>query len=224
MWDSFVDPADAFYDVDGTRWNGLGGAAGQGAASGIPFTDEQQLAEIRGQCRALAAGNEFAINGHENRISYIVGSGHVYRAVARKGHAAPESLLNGVQAVLDEFAVINHWHKRQQEIVLRKDRDGECFLRLFPAPDGTTRLRFVEPDQVAAPADRAGDASASFGVRDRRGRRGDRDRLLDRRAHDRRRGNPASQGQCGRQREARFAACSIRCARIYAARKNCSAT
>ena len=164
MWDSFVDPTDAFYDVDGTHWNGLGGAAGGAAASGIPFTDEQQLAEIRGQCRALAAGNEFAINGHENRISYIVGSGHVYRAVARKGHAAPESLLNGVQAVLDEFAVINHWHKRQQEIVLRKDRDGECFLRLFPAPDGTTRLRFVEPDQIAAPADRAGDASASFGV------------------------------------------------------------
>ncbi len=164
LWDSFVDPADAFYDVDGVRWNALGGAAGPGAGSGIPFTDEQQLAEIRGQCRALATGNEFAINGHENRISYIVGSGHAYRAVACKGHAAAESLLSGVQAVLDEFAVINHWHKRQQEIVRRKDRDGECFLRLFPAPDGTTRLRFVEPDQVAAPADRAGDASAGFGV------------------------------------------------------------
>ncbi len=164
MWDSFVDPADAFYDMDGTRWNALGGAMPPGVASGIPFTDEQQLAEIRGQCRALAVGNEFAINGHENRISYIVGSGHVYRAVARKGRTAAESLLNGVQAVLDEFARINHWHKRQQEIVLRKDRDGECFLRLFPAPDGTTRLRFVEPDQVAAPADRVGDPSASFGV------------------------------------------------------------
>ncbi len=64
------------------------GDAAPGVASGIPFTDEQQLAEIRGQCRALAAGNEFAINGHENRISYIVGSGHVYRAVARKGQTA----------------------------------------------------------------------------------------------------------------------------------------
>jgi capsid protein len=164
MWDSFVDPADAFYDMDGTRWNALGGAMPPGVASGIPFTDEQQLAEIRGQCRALAAGNEFAINGHENRISYIVGSGHVYRAVARKGRTAAESLLNGVQAVLDEFARINHWHKRQQEIVLRKDRDGECFLRLFPAQDGTTRLRFVEPDQVAAPADRVNDPAAGFGV------------------------------------------------------------
>jgi capsid protein len=69
-----------------------------------------------------------------------------------------------VQEVLDEFARINHWRQRQQEIVRRKDRDGECFLRLFPAPDGKTRVRFVEPDQVAAPADRVGDPSASFGV------------------------------------------------------------
>ncbi|MGD0655610.1 MAG: phage portal protein [Thermoguttaceae bacterium] len=164
LWDGFVDPADAFYDVDGTRWNAVGCAGAPGACSGIPFIDEQQLAEIRGQCRALAAGNEFAINGHENRISYIVGSGHVYRAVARKGQTAAESLLNGVQAVLDEFARINQWHKRQQEIVRRKDRDGECFLRFFPASDGMTRLRFVEPDQVATPADRAGDPSAGFGV------------------------------------------------------------
>jgi len=164
LWDDFVDPADAFYDVDGMRWNAVGCATAAGTSSGIPFIDEQQLAEIRGQCRALAANNEFAINGHENRISYIVGSGHVYRAAARKDQTAPESLLNGVQAVLDEFARINQWHKRQQEIVRRKDRDGECFLRFFPAPDGTIRLRFVEPDQVAAPIDRLNDPSAGFGV------------------------------------------------------------
>jgi len=164
MWDGFVDPTDALYDVDGTRWNALGGATALGVSSGVPFTDEQQLAEIRAQCRTLAAGNEFAINGHENRVSYIVGSGHVYNAVAKKGRSAAESLLIGVQAVLDEFVRINHWHKRQQEIVRRKDRDGECFLRFFPAPDGTTRVRFVEPDQVTAPTDRAGDLAASFGI------------------------------------------------------------
>jgi hypothetical protein len=164
MWDSFVDPADALYDVDGTRWNTLGGTILPGMASGFPFADEQQLADIRMQCRALAAGNEFAINGHENRISYIVGSGHVYRAVACKGQAAPEALLNGVQAIIDNFIRINHWHKRQQEIVLRKDRDGECFMRFFTAPDGTTLVRFVEPDQVFTPTDRAGDTAAGFGI------------------------------------------------------------
>ncbi|HEY4759681.1 MAG TPA: phage portal protein [Thermoguttaceae bacterium] len=164
MWDSFVDPADALYDADGRRWSSLGGSVLPGVTAGVPFADEQQLADIRAQCRALAAENEFAINGHENRISYIVGSGHTYRAVGKKGQNPPESILHEVQALLDEFVSINHWHKRQQEIVHRKDRDGECFLRFFPASDGTIRLRFVEPDQVAVPADRAGDPAASFGV------------------------------------------------------------
>jgi capsid protein len=163
LWDSFVDPSDAFYDDEGTRWNRLGGLPGGGAAGGIPYEDESQLAAIRDQCRALAVSNEFAINGHENRISYIVGSGHAYRAAAKTSRNA-EPLAEQVQAVIDAFLRVNRWRQRQQEIVRRKDRDGECFLRLFAAPDGTTRIRFVEPDQVAAPLERQHDPSARFGV------------------------------------------------------------
>jgi capsid protein len=162
LWDSFVDPSDAVYDVDGSSWSRLAGLPGQATAT-LPFSDEQQLGQIRDQCRALAVSNEFAINGHENRISYIVGSGHAYRAVAKAGRAA-EPLAQEVQTVLDEFVRLNHWHQRQQEIVRRKDRDGECFLRLFPAADGILRLRFVEPAQVATPSDRTGDLSIRFGV------------------------------------------------------------
>ncbi len=69
-----------------------------------------------------------------------------------------------MQAVIDDFVCANRWQARQQEIVRRKDRDGECFLRFFPAEDGVLRVRFVEPDQVAAPADRPDDSAASFGV------------------------------------------------------------
>ncbi len=162
LWDSFVDPAEAVCDVDGAAWGRLGGGA-TGGATGMPFADEQQLAAIRDQCRGLAVSNEFAINGHENRISYIVGSGHVYRAAAAKGQDA-EPLAQEVQAVIDEFVRINRWHQRQQEIVRRKDRDGECFVRLFVVGDGTTRIRFVEPAQVAAPSDRLSDPSSRFGV------------------------------------------------------------
>jgi capsid protein len=162
LWDGFVDPAEAMYDVDGAPWRRLGGL-GSGSMTSFPFGDEQQLAQIRDQCRALAVSNEFAINGHENRISYIVGSGHAYRAVAKTQQDA-EPLAREVQAILDEFVRLNHWHNRQQEIVRRKDRDGECFLRLFSAADGTTRVRFVEPDQIASPSDRIGDPSARFGV------------------------------------------------------------
>jgi capsid protein len=163
VWDNFVDPAEALYDVDGTRWATVGGGPG-GAASGVPFASEQQLAEIRDQCRALAASNEFAINGHENRISYVVGAGHTYRVTAKGPPDAAASLVREVQSLLHEFIQANQWHKRQQEIVRRRDRDGEVFLRLFVAPDGMTRIRFVEPSQVATPPRLAADPSASFGV------------------------------------------------------------
>lgn len=162
LWDSFVDPREALGD-DGEDWLPLGGGA-PGAAPTLPFSNESNLAEIRSQCRALAVNNEFAINGHENRISFLVGPGHSYRAVAKKGAAADESLAREAQQVLDEFLDENQWHRRQQEIVRRTDRDGEVFLRFFVDQRGRTRVRFVEPGQIATPRYLAGDQAASFGI------------------------------------------------------------
>ena len=53
---SFVDPEDAFYDVDGTRWNLVGQSGLWYGSAGI-IVNEQQLAEIRTQCRILAVTN-----------------------------------------------------------------------------------------------------------------------------------------------------------------------
>ncbi|MFZ5831593.1 MAG: phage portal protein [Planctomycetota bacterium] len=161
LYDHVVDPRDDVFDLDGTRWLPLGGEA-RGAA-GMPFVDEEQLTAIRRECRALAVANEFAINGHENRISYLVGTGHLYRAVPRAGQAGAAALCAEAQVVLDEFTERNAWRRRQQEIVRRKDRDGECFLRFFALPDGL-EVRFVEPDQVSTPRELAGDAAHSFGI------------------------------------------------------------
>ncbi len=163
LWDSFVDPSDSLYDVDGSRWLPLDTAA-SGDSTGAALTTEQQLGALRAECRSLAVSNEFAINGHENRISYIVGTGHVYRATAKTGVDVPDDLLREVQAALDEFVRANRWHQRQQEIVRRADRDGEVFLRFFASPEGTLRIRFVEPGQVGTPPDRAADRASSFGV------------------------------------------------------------
>ena len=196
---------DALYDDDGTRWLALDGDLMPGGIAGVVFT-QVQLAEIRGQCRALAAGNAFAINGHENRISYIVGSGHTLPGVAGKRAVRPTAAGRTSAGRAGRVRPANKWHKRQQEIVRRKDRDGECFLRLFAAADGTTRVRFVEPGQVATPPERSGDPAAGLGHSDRSGRRGDGPRLLDRRPVGRRRRNPAPQGKRGRQRASRAAA------------------
>ena len=89
LWDDFVDPREAYTDVDGQWWLPVGATANasNGATSG-PM-NEAQLRELRTQCRRLAAASEFAINGHENRISYIVGAGHRYRATICKGMEGP---------------------------------------------------------------------------------------------------------------------------------------
>ncbi len=162
-WEGFVDPFEDLFDADGTRWLPLAGRGDDPQPFG-GIADEQHLRQVRSECRHLAAANEFAINGHENRISYIVGAGHTYRAQARKGREVSPEMISAAQDVLDEFVVENAWHRRQQEIVRRRDRDGEVFLRLFVSPQGLVRVRFVEPGQVSTPVDRASDPSASFGI------------------------------------------------------------
>ena len=137
----------------------------------VPFRNEAELAEIRRSCRALAVENEFAVNGHENRISYVVGTGHRYRAVPRIAGGDSEAAdgkgagpAAAAQEVLDEFLQENRWHRRQQEILRRYDRDGEVFLRFFADAEGRLQVRFVEPEEVAGPADRRDDPAAGFGV------------------------------------------------------------
>jgi capsid protein len=166
LCDRLVDPADALGDIDGVRWTPLGVLGSAAGTAAAPYATEAQLREIRDQCRALAAANEFAINGHENRISFIVGTGHTYRVTARPGFdgTAADRLALETQGVLDEFLRANHWRRRQQEIVRRRDRDGEAFLRFFTGHDGTTRVRFVEPDQVSTPPERATDPASHFGI------------------------------------------------------------
>ena len=162
LWNDFVDPTEPYYDTDGTRWNSVGEAATSQKA--VPFRNEQQLTDIRGQCRSLAVSNEFAINGHENRISYIVGSGHTYRAVPKNQTGTNDGLVTDVQNLLDEFTHVNRWHQRQQEIVRRRDRDGEAFLRLFVDNDGMTHVRFIEPEQIATPTGAENDPTLTFGI------------------------------------------------------------
>jgi len=163
LWDSFVDPREAYWDDDGS-WLPLAMPGGRGAGFQSLFVNEQQLREIRIECRLLAATNEFAINGHENRISYLVGQGHTYRAAVRKGHAPDPGLVAEAQEVLDAFLLNSKWHRRQAEIVRRLDRDGEVFLRFFVDSAGATTVRFAEPDQVVTPPDRVDDPAASFGI------------------------------------------------------------
>lgn len=161
LWADYVDPREAYAGDGEGLWAPVGLSGGRGAHAAL---SAPQLAEVRADCRNLALTNEFAINGHENRISYIVGPGHVYHATVRKGQDASIDLANQTQEVVDEFLEENDWHDRQQEIVRRMDRDGEVFLRYFPNGNGLTRVRFIEPDQVAPPDGATAESAAGQGV------------------------------------------------------------
>ncbi|MGB4727529.1 MAG: phage portal protein [Thermogutta sp.] len=154
----FHDPED--WDLEGRRlWWPLGCRS-----TSVPFQTETELDHIRSECRQLAVENEFAINGHENRISYVVGTGHRYQVMPRPGCRVPKSILAQAEAVLDRFLRENRWHARQQEIMRRKDRDGEAFLRFFPGEDGLLRVRFVNPEDVRTPTQYSQRPEHSFGI------------------------------------------------------------
>lgn len=165
----FIDPDERYVNPStGERWPETGTDRKPG-----PLDSEGKLQRARNTSRLLAITNPYAVNAYENRISYIVGTGHSYTVMPKPGweveevadplaaaDTTQEEPLNGLisqadieagQTVIDDWITEYKWHYRQQEIVRRKDRDGECFLRFFPGDDGLD-LRFVEPSQVAQPS------------------------------------------------------------------------
>ncbi len=183
-----------------------------------------QLAEIRDQCRALAVSNEFAINGHENRISYIVGSGHSYRVLAKPGRPA------GDAAAGRSAGRARRVRPRQQVAqAAAGDRPPQGPRRRVLSA-AVSRRRRHDPAAVrrARPGGHAAGAQrrplGRPGHPDRPRRRGDRARLLDRRPVGRRRpkssiARPTSTPTCGAG-----CRCSSPCARTSAAPKSCCAT
>lgn len=160
--DALVDPREAYWE-DGELWSPIG-AGGSGPLDEPPFRNDGELDVIRAKARWLARSNEFAICGHQNRISYIVGQGHTYTAVGREQNTN-KTVITKVQKWLDEWLKLNKWNARQQETQYRVDRDGEVFRRMFPHDDGFVRVRFVEPGNVRPPETGTVEEWESFGIR-----------------------------------------------------------
>jgi hypothetical protein len=159
LWDSYVDPREAYLGTDGELWEGIGG--GVSPLEELPFRTTVELFQIQSVARILWRDNEFAKNAHRNRINYIIGESHAYTVIG-KDESAKQSTLYRVQQVLDAILKTNGWFRRQREIKLRDDRDGETIIRKFPSDDGIMRFRFVEPRQVQPPS--VAESHQSFGV------------------------------------------------------------
>lgn len=128
--------------------------------SSVPYSSEQDLALIRDESRFYAQSHPFAISAIENRISYVVGSGHNYKVRARPNVSVDAGTLEKIEAEILDFQERNQWFLRQQEIQRRMDRDGEVFLRFFDA-GGKLFIRFIEPEAIAQPAGRS---NAEYGI------------------------------------------------------------
>ena len=151
---------EATYDAAYTYRRSIG--ADWLSGDGIPYHNDLELDEIRRQCRELSIVNEFAINGHENRISYIVGTGFPCRILPK--NPSFQTISEMAQNVLDDFMIQNQWYHRQQEIVRRLDRDGEVFLRYLEDPQGQIRIRFLEPSSIRTPQNFLGQPEYMYGI------------------------------------------------------------
>jgi len=181
QWDNtdYIDPDDALRDPEtGKMWLEVGDNPAEASISSNIASDDD-LRKIREESRKLAVTNEWAICGAENRISYVVGTGHVYTVEPKEGsklmdqvekeqegdkkdgdtkeaEGAATEAIQDLQTIIDEFLKVTKWHQRQQEIQRRLDRDGEAFLRFFEQDEEglhTLAMRFVEPGQVRTPTD-----------------------------------------------------------------------
>lgn len=137
---------------DGERWYMLdpNRCGVTGNCSVVPYCDDTTLDLVRGVGRRLKR-NPFGNNAYENRISYVIGWGHQYQITARAGEDVSEEKLKEHQNWLNEWLKTNKWCHRQQSNVLRRDRDGEVFLRKFRAGGGL-QVRYIEPEAIRTPS------------------------------------------------------------------------
>lgn len=162
----------------------------QGGRNWPLWRTEPELAALRQRSRIACQTNAYAEGLLRNLCSFAVGGGFKYEVTSKEklpdadpsqpGHQDPEWLEQSIaqaQDVVDQFLKINRWHgvsdyretgaiteSREHESCRRLFRDGDTILRLFHLHDGSTRVRFVEPEQVFQPAGYTETDGWSFGI------------------------------------------------------------
>ncbi|MES2342299.1 MAG: phage portal protein [Pseudomonadota bacterium] len=174
MWDSFggsdlydrVRPGSNV-DGDGTRWAPPSMPSDRRHGANWPlWRTHQELDWLRQESRLRAASNSYCKGLLRNLTNNVVGKGFTYKCqpiLAEGAQATPEQeqLAREAQAIADHFLRQNNWNasinpqgnltvsgSRERESFRRVQRDGEAFLRFFGQDNGTTLVRFVEPEQI----------------------------------------------------------------------------
>ena len=166
LWDSFVDPAEAVYDADGTRWNRLGG--GRPAARSRRAL-RRRAATRRNPRPVPRAGRRQRVRHQRPREPHQLHRRQRAHAIGRRPQAGPHAPTHAARATCKRCSTsssaLNRWHAAAAgDRPPQGPRRRSASCGSSPPPTARTRVRFVEPDQVATPADRPADPSASFGI------------------------------------------------------------
>jgi len=113
------------------------------------YSDEHDLARIRGQARNLSTFTSTSLGALESLTNYVIGSGPTFTAQTRFDEA--DQLVLAVQGFLDSFLEENEFiGGLDREIHSRSREDGEAFVVLHRGRT-VPRVCIIEPDQVTEP-------------------------------------------------------------------------
>lgn len=165
----FVDPMDAFRDVDIVRGNPIGNRLDRLDGRNRPFVwTDLDLDMIRGQARWVSTRNGYALSGLSNLSNYVIKDGYQWQVMPKKQWSKDKTYLDlaaMVEESLEEFDCLNadrnvspHGPVKglaalEKASFWRSRVEGESFIRFFKSPDadGGTILRDIEPESVRMP-------------------------------------------------------------------------
>lgn len=119
------------------------------------YETEIDLAQMRGEARALSAFASLTIGALESLVNYTLGEGFTPIVEPREGLPVPPGLVASLQSVIDQFDDDNSFRGcLDQEVHNRSREDGEAILALYPdrAERWRAQIKLIEPDQLTEPA------------------------------------------------------------------------
>ena len=147
MAESSPLPGSSPADADDGDWHPLGRAPKEAT--------RLDAAGLRDASRKLARSQPYATNLLRLLEVYVAGAEPRPAHRSRVGHAATPEQTAACDRVWRDFldAAAGHWSIREH--ARRVWRDGECFVRLFPADvpageEAVSTVRFVDPERIAA--------------------------------------------------------------------------
>lgn len=161
----------------------------KGGANWPLWRTEAELDFHRQRSRVLSKVNGYAVCLLRNLTNYVIGDGFKYKTQAKKSiDTSPEpgqqlssdieKTVATVQAWVDQHNERNRWNcagnpletqptatTREKESFRRVLRDGEAFIRLFHQDDGSTCIRFIEPELIRNPVGKGASPTGwTFGI------------------------------------------------------------